>query len=115
MFKCSMIHKILCKFLVFFLSAIVSTLKQVPPKIWEAVTQESSPVRNVAFSVCIIQAMLAARQLFGAQGLNEFYPFLPVQTSQAIMLVLSRFLRPADEDSGEPDKEKLTQIISQVW
>lgn len=64
--------------------------------------------------MAIIQAMLVARQLFGAQGLSEFYPFLSVQTSQAIGLVLSRYLRPSDEDGGEPDKEKLTQIISQV-
>lgn len=58
--------------------------------------------------------MLAARQLFGAQGLSQYYPFTEVQTGQAILLVLSRILRPADEEGGEPNKEKLTHLITQV-
>ncbi|WAR04811.1 DYH1B-like protein [Mya arenaria] len=72
----------------FLHTAIVSTMKQVPPKVWEAVLQESQAIRNIAFSISIIQAMLVARQLFGAQGLSQFYPFSNVQTGQAITLVV---------------------------
>jgi len=95
-------------------AAIVSTLKQVPAKVWEKVLEESQGLRNIAFAVAVIQAMLVARQLFGAQGLTQFYPFSNVQTSQAIALVLGKLLRPPDEDAGEPDKEWLTQVVSEV-
>ncbi|XP_052258855.1 uncharacterized protein LOC127863384 isoform X2 [Dreissena polymorpha] len=98
----------------FLHSAIVTTMKQVPAKVWEAVLSETQGIRNIAFAVAIIQAMLVGRQLFGAQGLTQYYPFSGVQTGQAISLVLSRLLRPADDATGEPDKQKLTQLISQV-
>lgn len=89
-------------------------MKQVPTKVWELVLQEPQNIRNIAFSICVIQSMLVARQLFGAQGLSQYYPFKEVQTGQAILLVLSKMLRPTDEDGGEPDKEKLTQLVTQV-
>ena len=99
---------------VLLFSAIVSTLKQVSPKVWENVLSESQNIRNIVFAVCVIQSMLAARQLFGTQGLNQYYPFTQVQTTQAINLVLSRMLRPSDEEGGEPNKEKLIDLVSKV-
>ncbi|XP_053409232.1 uncharacterized protein LOC123561373 isoform X4 [Mercenaria mercenaria] len=95
-------------------TAIVSTMKQIPTKVWELVLHETQNIRNIAFSIAVIQSMLAARQLFGAQGLSQYYPFTEVQTGQAILLVVGRLLRPTDEEGGEPNKEKLTQLITQV-
>ena len=89
-------------------------MKQVPAKLWDLVLQENQNVRNIAFAITVIQAMLVARQLFGAQGLSLYYPFTSVQTSQAITLALSRYMRPAEDESGEPDRAKLTQLVSEV-
>ena len=89
-------------------------MKQVAPKIWELVLKESQTIRNIVFAVCVIQSMLAARQLFGTQGLNQYYPFSRVQTTQAINLVLSKMLRPKDEEGGQPNKERLIDLIAKV-
>ena len=89
-------------------------MKQVTPKVWENVLAETQSIRNIAFAVCVIQSMLTARQLFGTQGLNQYYPFTQVQTTQAISLTLSRLLRKVDEEVGDPDKAKLIDIISKV-
>ena len=89
-------------------------MKQVAPKVWELVLAESQNIRNIVFAVCMIQSMLAARQLFGTQGLNQYYPFSRVQTTQAIYLVLNKMLRPSDEEGGQPNKDKMVDLVAKV-
>ena len=115
LFLVSLVVIIIAKvFFCIYFTAIVSTMKQVAPKVWDNVLSEPQSIRNIAFAMCVIQSMLAARQLFGTQGLNQYYPFTQVQTSQAINLTLSRMLRQVDEEGGEPVKEKLIDMVSKV-
>nr|XP_022320176.1 dynein beta chain, flagellar outer arm-like isoform X6 [Crassostrea virginica] len=84
-------------------SAIVSTLKQVPVELLDKVSTEPQMVRTIAFGLGVIQGMLMARQLFGAQGLNQWYPFNQVQMEQALLALTGKMLKSDEQQAPKVD------------
>lgn len=95
-----------------FFSAIVSTLKQVPVDLLDKVSTEPQMVRTIAFGLGVIQGMLVARQLFGAQGLNQWYPFNRVQMEQALFALTGKMLKT--EDQQAPKVDTMAEIFAKV-
>ncbi|KAJ8316217.1 hypothetical protein KUTeg_006231 [Tegillarca granosa] len=96
----------------FLHTAIVSTLKQCPQQALAKTSSEAQTIRMLTFGIGVIQGVLASRQLFGAQGLNQWYPFNKVQMEQAIDLLTGRIIRSGE--SEDPNLEILTGMISKV-
>ena len=93
--------------------AIVSTLKQVPVELLDKVSTEPQMVRTIAFGLGVIQGMLMARQLFGAQGLNQWYPFNQVQMEQALLALTGKMLK-SDEQQA-PKVDTMAEIFAKVF
>ncbi|XP_056010102.1 uncharacterized protein LOC125667097 [Ostrea edulis] len=93
-------------------SAIVSTLKQVPVDLLDKVSTEPQMVRTIAFGLGVIQGMLVARQLFGAQGLNQWYPFNRVQMEQALFALTGKMLKT--EDQQAPKVDTMAEIFAKA-
>ncbi|KAK3108743.1 hypothetical protein FSP39_014630 [Pinctada imbricata] len=91
--------------------AIVSTLKQVPKEALESVSKEPQIIRTVAFGLGVIQGMLVARQLFGSQGLNQWYPFNRVQMEQSLEALTGKLLKSEEPD---PKLDAMADIFSQL-
>ncbi|KAJ8316357.1 hypothetical protein KUTeg_006371 [Tegillarca granosa] len=96
----------------FLHTAIVSTLKQCPQQALAKTSSEAQTIRMLTFGIGVIQGVLASRQLFGAQGLNQWYPFNKVQMEQAIDLLTGRIIRSGE--SEDPNLEILTGMISKL-
>eukprot|EP00105_Crassostrea_gigas_P044993 XP_019929141.1 PREDICTED: dynein beta chain, ciliary isoform X4 [Crassostrea gigas] len=93
-------------------SAIVSTLKQIPTELLEKVSTEPQMVRTIAFGLGVIQGMLVARQLFGAQGLNQWYPFNQVQMEQALVALTGKMLK--SEEQQAPKVDNMVEIFAKL-
>lgn len=91
--------------------AIVSSLKQVPEELWSRVRGGTQFGRCAVFGAAVIQGVLSARQLFGASGLSQWYPFTSVQITHAIKTILS-----ADHDSSDRElqTDTLCSLLSKV-
>ena len=70
-------------------------------------------VRTIAFGLGVIQGMLMARQLFGAQGLNQWYPFNQVQMEQALLALTGKMLK-SDEQQA-PKVDTMAEIFAKVF
>ncbi|XP_052060514.1 uncharacterized protein LOC127700861 isoform X4 [Mytilus californianus] len=93
-------------------SAIVSTLKQTSNGgVFDKLSTESQVIKSIAFGLSVIQGMLSSRQLFGSQGLNQWYPFNRVQMEQAIEILTGKLLRP---DGTDPKVDKMTNMFAQM-
>lgn len=90
----------------------MSTLKQIPPELLEKVSTEPQMVRTIAFGLGVIQGMLVARQLFGAQGLNQWYPFNQVQMEQALVALTGKMLK--SEEQQAPKVDNMVEIFAKV-
>lgn len=99
-------------FCLFSSPAIVSTLKQIPTELLEKVSTEPQMVRTIAFGLGVIQGMLVARQLFGAQGLNQWYPFNQVQMEQALVALTGKMLK--SEEQQAPKVDNMVEIFAKV-
>ncbi|KAL5020327.1 hypothetical protein ScPMuIL_003219 [Solemya velum] len=89
----------------------MSTLKQVDSDTWTEVHQESQLARTIVYGFALIQGILVSRQLFGAQGLSQWYPFNDVLIKQAIGFITGNLLKAGD-DSKLPDLEDLCHNIT---
>lgn len=69
-------------------------------------------VRTIAFGLGVIQGMLVARQLFGAQGLNQWYPFNQVQMEQALVALTGKMLK--SEEQQAPKVDNMVEIFAKV-
>ncbi|XP_062610301.1 uncharacterized protein LOC134272083 isoform X2 [Saccostrea cucullata] len=69
-------------------------------------------IRTIAFGLGVIQGMLVARQLFGAQGLNQWYPFNRVQMEQALVALTGKMLKT--EDQQAPKVDTMAEIFAKL-
>ncbi|XP_069115919.1 uncharacterized protein [Argopecten irradians] len=93
-------------------TAIVSTLKQVDSGIMGKVASEPQLIRTMAFGVAVVQGMLVARQLFGTQGLNQWYPFNSVQIEQSIEALSGQLLKGTED--AEPKLDEITNLFTEL-
>jgi len=93
-------------------SAIVSTLKQIPESTLQSLSSETQLVKSLAFGLGVVQGMFVARQLFGAHGLNQWYPFNQVQMIQSIEGLKGRLLKSSEDD--EPKLDEMIHMFSEV-
>ena len=98
-------------YFTYIITAIVSTLKQVPQEALENLSKEPQIMRTIAFGLGVIQGMLTARQLFGSQGMNQWYPFNRVQMEQALEALTGRLLKSEEPD---PKLDAMADIFSKV-
>ena len=86
-------------------------MKQTPDGVYNKLATESQTIKSIAFGLSVIQGMLISRQLFGSQGLNQWYPFNTVQMEQAIDVLTGKLLRP---DGQDPTLDKMINMFVQV-
>lgn len=94
-----------------YFAAIVSIMKQASHGAFEKLATESQLIKSIGFGLSVIQGMLQSRQLFGSQGLNQWYPFNMVQMEQAVEILTGKLLRPGGQD---PKTDKMTNMFAQV-
>ena len=95
-------------FVSFFLcSATIAALRSVNPAHWQALADQSTSLRGIAYGACVIHAVLYSRQMYGARGLSQYQAFSPVQVNHCMEVIMGSKFK---EDGGQAGSESLSEL-----